>query len=141
MHRLVTLDRSTRTLRRPESEARHDPLLDESVVLFNGLITNDKFCLSRVSRQKLRYARRFRTLPCQAVDSYAYPRDEEHRGGVNEATVESPSPVSADNECRTAVGPGLPTSPGMDPTDPPAPRSPALASPPHSRRSQIYRLL
>src|SRR5260370_28125494 len=80
MHRLVTLDRSTRTLRRTESEARHDPLLDESVVLFNGLITNDKFCLSRVSRQNLRYARRFRTLPCQAVDSYAYPRDEEHRG-------------------------------------------------------------
>jgi hypothetical protein len=29
-------------------------LLNESVVLLNGLITNDKFCLSRVSRQKLR---------------------------------------------------------------------------------------
>jgi hypothetical protein len=34
------------------------------MILFNGLITNDKFCLSRVSRQKLRYARRPRTLPC-----------------------------------------------------------------------------
>src|SRR5215475_687788 len=99
------------------------------MVLLNGLITNDKFCVSRVSPQKLRYARRPRTLPCRAVDSYAYPRDEDHRGGANEATVESPSSVSADYEWRAAVGPGLPTSPGMDPTDRPGPGSTGFVSP------------
>ena len=99
------------------------------MILFNGLITNDKFCLSRVSRQKLRYARRSRTIPCQAVDSYAYSRDEEHRGGANEATVESPSSVSADHECRAAVGPDLPTSPGMDATERPGFRSTGFVSP------------
>jgi len=137
MHRLVALDRSTRTLHRSESKARRNPLLDEPMVLLNGLITNDKFCLSRVSRQKLRYARRPRTLPCQAVDSYAYPRDEEHRGGANEATVERPSSVSADNECRAAVGPGLPTSPGMDSTDRPGPRSTGFISPSTGSRGEI----
>src|SRR6516162_9831751 len=47
VHRLVALDRSARTLRRPESEARRNPLLDKPMVLLNGLITNDKFCLTR----------------------------------------------------------------------------------------------
>src|SRR3954447_23552840 len=39
---------------RSESEARPNPLLDEPMALLNGLITNDKFCLARLSRQKLR---------------------------------------------------------------------------------------
>src|SRR5215471_11400582 len=82
------------------------------MILLNGLITNDKFCLIRVLRQKLWYTRRPRAVPCQAVDSYAYLRDEEHRGAANEATVESPSSVSAEHECRTAAGPSLPISPG-----------------------------
>jgi len=38
MHRLVTLDRSTRALRRTESQARRDPLLDESMVLLDNVI-------------------------------------------------------------------------------------------------------
>ena len=38
VHRLVTLDRSTRSLRRTESEARRDPLLDESMVLLDDVI-------------------------------------------------------------------------------------------------------
>src|SRR5437016_5592191 len=38
MHRLVTFDHSTRTLHRTESEARHDPLLDESMVLLDDVV-------------------------------------------------------------------------------------------------------
>ena len=38
MHRLVTLNRSTRALRRTESEARRNPLFDESMVLFDHVI-------------------------------------------------------------------------------------------------------
>jgi hypothetical protein len=118
MHRLVTVDRPQRTFCRPEPQARCNALLDESVVLLNGLITNDKFCLIRVSQQKLRYSRRPRALTCQAAGSYEYPRDEgQHRGGTNEATVANPSSVSTDHGCGAAVGSSLPTSPGMDPTE------------------------
>jgi hypothetical protein len=58
MHRRVTFDGPQGPFRRPETQTRHDALFDEAVILLNGLITNDKFCLSRVSRQKLRHARR-----------------------------------------------------------------------------------
>ena len=129
MHCLVALDRSACAFHRSEPEAGRDPLLDESVVLLNGLITNDKFCLSRVIQQKLRYSRRSRTLPCQATDSYEYPRDERHRGGANEAIMESQSSVSTDQGCGAAVGSGLPTSSGMDPTERHAFRSTAFVSP------------
>ena len=37
MHRLVTFYRPARALRRSEAEARRDPLLDESMVLFDEL--------------------------------------------------------------------------------------------------------
>src|ERR1700722_2953661 len=63
------------TFRQPYS------LFDRSMVLLNGLITNDKFCLIRIIRQKLRYVRRQRGLPCKVTDSCEYPRDEGHRGG------------------------------------------------------------
>ena len=137
VHRFDPLQCPPRSYQRAVTFRQPRPLLHRAMVLLNGLITNDKFCLSRVSRQKLRYARRPRTLPCQAVDSYAYPRDEEHRGGTNEATLESPSSVSADHECRAAVGPGLPTSPGMDSTDRPGPRSTGFISPSTGSRGEI----
>jgi len=38
MHRLITFDRSTRSLGRSESETRRDPLLDEPMVLFDDVV-------------------------------------------------------------------------------------------------------
>ena len=38
MHRLVTLDRSARSIRRTESEAGRDPLLDESMILRDDVV-------------------------------------------------------------------------------------------------------
>ncbi len=38
MHRFVALDGSARTLRRSESEARRDPLLDEPMVLLDDVV-------------------------------------------------------------------------------------------------------
>jgi hypothetical protein len=99
------------------------------MILLNGLITNDKFCLIRVIRQKLHYARRRRALPCRVTDSCEYPRDEGHRGGANEATVESSSSVSTDQGCAEAVGSSLPTSAGMDPTEQIGTSSTAFVSP------------
>jgi hypothetical protein len=130
MHCLVTIDRPQGPFRRPEPQTRRNPLLDKPVVLLNGLITNDKFCLIRVSQQKLRYSRRPRVRTCQTAGSYEYPRDEgQHRGGTNEATVANPSSVSTDHGCGAAVGSGLPTSPGMDPTERPGFCSTAFVSP------------
>ena len=38
MHRLVTLDRSPRPLRRTEAEARRNPLLDEPMILLDDVV-------------------------------------------------------------------------------------------------------
>ena len=113
----VTLNRSSRSPKFSESLLGIHSSFDGPMVLLNGLITNDKFCLIRVSRQKLRYARRPRALPCQITDVCEYPRDERHRGGANEATVESPSAVPTDQGCGAAMGSSLSTSVGMDPTE------------------------
>src|SRR5262249_17311317 len=43
MHRLVTIDRPGRSLRRTEAEARRDPLLDESMVLFDNIVSVRRF--------------------------------------------------------------------------------------------------
>jgi hypothetical protein len=114
VHCLVPINRSACALGRTEAEARRDPLLDESMVLFNGLITNDKFCLSRISRQKLRYARRPRVSACIVDGGCEHLRDERHRGGANEAAVETSASVSTDHGCEAAVGSGLPASPGVE---------------------------
>jgi len=107
------------------------------MVLFNGLITNDKFCLIRVIRQKLHYARRQRGLPCRVTDSCEYPRDEGHRGGANEATVESSSSVSTDQGCAATVGSSLPTSAGMDSTEQPGFSAPACVAPSSRRGGEM----
>ena len=99
MHRLVAPDGSTSALDRSKPETRDNPLLDAPVVLLNGLITNDKFCLTRVSRQKLRYARRRRVSPCAVDDGCEYLRDEGHHGGANEAAVETSASISTDHGC------------------------------------------
>jgi len=38
MHRLVTLDRTPRPLRRAETQARRDPLLDEAMILLDNVV-------------------------------------------------------------------------------------------------------
>src|SRR6267143_7069000 len=88
-----------------ESEHRPDALLDPPMVLVNGLITNDKFCMARIGQQKLRYLRRPRSsTTCHATDCREYLRDErQHRGGAHETTVASPSSASVDGGCGAAL--------------------------------------
>ena len=99
------------------------------MILLNGLITNDKFCLVRRSRQKLRYARRPRVSACVGDGGCEYLRDERHRGGANEAAVETSASVSTDHGCGAAVGSGLPTSSGLEYFARPGLGSVALGSP------------
>ena len=138
VHRLLALNRSPCSLERSKPLAGIHQPLDPAMVLLNGLITNDKFCITRVSQQKLRYLRRPRAFTCQTTSACAYLRDEpQHRGGAHEATVASPSSVSVDLGCGAAVGSGLPTSPGMDPTERAGFRSTASVSLSHKSGGEI----
>jgi len=82
---------------------------------FNGLITNDKFCLSRTGRLTLSWSRRLPHLRDQPSGETAYPSDEtSHRGGTYETPVEN-SPHTETGPGRAApVGSGLPASSAMD---------------------------
>jgi hypothetical protein len=85
-------------------------LFNPSVVLLNGLITNDKFCMSRTNPSRVRWARRpsqRRALP-PATARYLH-NDPEHGGGGHETPVAHPASVPRDRGWRTAVGSGLPT--------------------------------
>ena len=128
--RFITLDRLPRRLKLSKSLLSVHAPFDRSVILLNGLITNDKFCMARIGRQKLRYLRRPRSsTTCHATDCREYLRDErQHRGGAHETTVASPSSASVDGGCGAALGPDLPTSPGMDLTERAGFRSGAPAS-------------
>src|SRR5215470_17312245 len=79
-------------LERFEPEHRPCDPFDGSMVLFNGLITNDKFCLTRQSQIKLQWSRKpYRFRPRKS----AYALDEpSHQGAYHEAPVADTSSVS-----------------------------------------------
>jgi hypothetical protein len=72
VHRLDAFDRSPGTLKGVVAFGQPGALFHGSVVLLNGLITNDKFCFIRSSPLKLRW-RRYKGLcsglcsPCVRV--------------------------------------------------------------------------
>jgi hypothetical protein len=98
-------------------EPQHRPChpLDTSMILLNGLITNDKFCLTRQSQIKLQWSRKpYRFRPRKS----AYALDEpSHQGAYHEAPVADTSSVSDHGRRRTAMGPSLPNAPTMEPID------------------------
>jgi hypothetical protein len=86
---------------------------------FNGLITNDKFCLSRHVRLKLTWSRYPLRLRLCARASGAYLPGESahvgtHRGGSYETTMAHPSPDTPPVGRATTLGPRLPTPFGVD---------------------------
>jgi hypothetical protein len=80
----------------------------------NGLITNDKFCLTRSCRLTLTWSRRPLRLRELLASDPGYLSDAEaHRRGAHETPVES-SPRTEGPAGRAApLGPGLPTPPAM----------------------------
>lgn len=81
---------------------------------FNGLITNDKFCLSRARRLPLAWSRRPLRLRCQEAGTLAYPPDEHaHRGGIDETSMENSPSLETSAGWAAALGPGLPASSAM----------------------------
>jgi hypothetical protein len=80
----------------------------------NGLITNDKFCLSRTGRLTLTWSRRPLRLQDHPTGNTAYPSDgSTHRGGTNETPVEHSPRTKTGLRRATSVGSGLPVPPAM----------------------------
>jgi hypothetical protein len=91
------------------------PAFQSSVVLFNGLITNDKFCLGLVSSQKLGWGRGprvgvgGRTDPANHPEAVRPPSEGEQATKVAGSTL-----LATEVGCGAAVASSLPTSPGVD---------------------------
>ena len=86
--------------------------------LINGLITNDKFCLTRVGRLRLSWPRA--QIRCQASTG-AYPRGEiTHRGGDHAAAAPLARPAHrrGGSNRPAALGPGLSAPPAVGDHEP-----------------------
>jgi hypothetical protein len=86
----------------------------------NGLITNDKFCLTRTGRLRVNWPRSrggLRTAAASQLSGEVTRRGEEHAAAAA-AHLAGPARRRADRDRPAALGPGLPTPPavGDDPT-------------------------
>jgi hypothetical protein len=80
---------------------------------FNGLITTDKFCLSRWGRLQLSWPRA-RAVRAEAPTLAAYPPGEvSHRGGDYETPVAGAAHQHCRAERATALGSRVPAPPAM----------------------------
>jgi hypothetical protein len=88
-----------------------DPL-HPPMILFNGMITNDKFCLIRQGQVQLRWSRQpYRFRPRTS----GYLLDEpHHREGSHETPLAATSAIPANDRRGTAMGSGVPMPASMD---------------------------
>src|SRR5882724_2153764 len=89
--------------------------LDGSMILFNGIITNDKFCLIRPCQVRLRWSRQpYRFRPRKSDDLL----DEIlHREGSHETPLAVTSAIPANGGWGTALGSSVPIPAAMDHTE------------------------
>jgi hypothetical protein len=100
-------------------DPQHGPChpLYTSMILLNGLITNDKFCMSRMSPSRVHWARRppLRQAHSLATTGYLH-NDLAHCGGADETSVAHTSPVSRDGGWSPAMGSSLPAPASLQQT-------------------------
>ena len=83
---------------------------------FNGLITNDKFCLSRTGRLTLSWSRRPLRCRVPADASPAYPpNDSIHCGGPHETPVARKAATDPQPRRAAPMGSSLPIPSAMEP--------------------------
>jgi hypothetical protein len=88
-----------------------DPL-HASMVLLNGMITNDKFCMIRQGRVKLRWSRRpYRFRPRKS--DYA-PDDRCHEESRHETSLADTAPIPTNDGRSTTMGSSRPIPFGLD---------------------------
>ena len=82
----------------------------------NGLVTNDKFCMSRQSTIKLLWSRKpYSSRPRKSA--YA-PAEISQQGGYHETPLVDTATVSGGSRRDATVGSRLPASPAMEPSKP-----------------------
>ena len=85
---------------------------------FNGLITNDKFCLTRYGQLQLSWSRYVCYLHGKAKRASVYPADEHaHLGGTDETPVADPPHHDAPCQRPAALGSRLSEPSAMDVSD------------------------
>ena len=108
--RQAALRKDTLAMTRSSRLLRHLILLPcPLLALLNGLITNDKFCMSRVSPSRVRWVRRapLRRAPPAMTDDLH--NDSDHCGGSHDTPVAHPASVPGGRGRRAAMGSGRPT--------------------------------
>jgi hypothetical protein len=109
VHELNACQGTPGGVERLEPEQGTGEPLHAAMILFNGLITNDKFCMSRVSPSRVRWARRPpQRRAFRAMTDYLH-NDPEHCGGSHETPVAHSASVPGGGGRRAAMGSGLPT--------------------------------
>src|SRR3954452_8767345 len=101
--------------RRPEArkaEHRPGPALDAAVVLLDGLIANDKFCLVRRTRLRLSWSRR--SLRDRSTRASAPSAEALLTGGTDAMPVDRTSDDAAGPGRPTPLGPSLSGGAGLD---------------------------
>ena len=111
VHDFNPRDGTTRRPERFEPQHRSHHPLHGSMILLNGLITNDKFCFVRTSQVQLRWAHRPRrdSLQAMTVEKGYLPETQHLAGGTYEAPVANPPSLSDSHRRSTALGPSLST--------------------------------
>src|SRR5262249_55719694 len=102
-----------------------------SLILLNGVITNDKFCLIRPSQLKLRWYRRpYRSRPRKLAYT---PGETSQQGAYHETSVANPSILSGVGRRGKTLGSSLSIAPAMEPTETARRHAPfpPLCSPPN----------
>jgi hypothetical protein len=112
VHEFDTGERPLCCMERFEPQHRSCHPLYPSMILLNGMITNDKFCMIRQGRVKLRWSRRpYRSRPRKS--DYA-PDDRRHEESRHETSLADTAAIPADSGRGTAVGSALPIPPALD---------------------------
>jgi hypothetical protein len=90
--------------------------IDGQEAFINGLVTNDKFCMSRQIKIKLYWSRK----PSRSrlrKSAYA-PTEISQQGGYHETPLADTASVSGSSRRHATVGSRLPISPAMEPSEP-----------------------
>ena len=96
------------------------PLCGRHISDINGMITNDKFCLSRNGQLQLSWSR-IGLYECRRSQrpKVGYPsRNTDHSGGKCETTMASSSPDQSETGRSATLGPGLSTAATVEPGAP-----------------------
>jgi hypothetical protein len=127
MHSFIALDGPLRRVECPKSQSGVDAAFHKPMILFNGTVTNDKFCLIRFCQFQLRWSRQpYRFRPRKPDDLLD---ETSHREGSHDTPLADTAAIPADDRRGTAMGSGVPIPAAMDNTSRTVRRALAISHP------------